>query len=216
MFAEEDLRSLSAVQHLLFCERQCALIHGEQVWAENRFTAEGKVLHERVDRQHHEHRRRNRTEFSLAVRSLEWGLSGICDQVEFVLGEAGGYESMVPVEFKRGTDKQTDEDRVQLCAQALCLEEMFAVRVATGAFYYQADHRRTVVEFSDDLRQKTEDAIGRLHQLLDKGKTPRPVYRREKCDRCSLVDLCLPRSLGTLGRPVRDWIAEQIEAGRRA
>lgn len=214
MFPEDDLIPLSALQHLLFCPRQCALIHVEQMWEENRFTAEGKVLHERVDEGHRERRRQHRTEYSLSLRSLEWGLVGIADVVEFLLANDGGYDSISPVEYKRGRNKDSDVDRVQLCAQALCLEEMFGTPVTAGAFYYLQDHRRTPVEFGEELRSTTKDVIFQTRELFRLGTTPGPVYEKAKCDRCSLVDLCLPQPLGTRKETVGGYILQQVKRSR--
>ena len=145
-WAEEDFIQISALQHALFCERQYALIHIEQIWEENLFTAEGRLLHERVDIEHVEKRRLFKQEFAMPVRSIEKGLIGKCDLVEFYIGTGGTIEEAVPVEFKRGRDKIDDIDRVQLCAQALCIEEMLKINIGQGYFYYLQEHRRTGVE----------------------------------------------------------------------
>jgi CRISPR-associated exonuclease Cas4 len=137
MYVEDDLLPISALQHLLFCERQCALIHVEQVWAENRLTVEGRHLHERVDGGEHETRGGLRTARALPIRSLRLGLAGRADVVEFHASEgAAGPPRVVPVEYKRGRPKSHRADEVQLCAQALCLEEMLGVHVAAGALFY--------------------------------------------------------------------------------
>jgi len=209
MFTEDDLIPLSALQHYLYCPRQCALIHVERLWEENRFTAEGRVLHERVDDVHRERRRSKRTEYSLALRSLNLGLSGIADVVEFTVRPSGEYESIVPVEYKRGTGKESDVDRVQLCAQALCLEEMFGITVSQGEFYYQQDHRRTLVELTQELRDETRDVARQTRSLIEEGLTPKPVYEKAKCDRCSLFDLCLPKTLTKKQNLIGDYLAQQ-------
>jgi CRISPR-associated exonuclease Cas4 len=214
MFSEEDLISLSALQHTMFCPRQCALIHLEQVWEENRFTAEGKVLHERVDEEHRERRKQNRTEYSLPLRSLEWGLIGVADVVEFTLGTNRPYEAVVPVEYKRGKAKEADVDRVQLCAQALCLEEMFKTQVPSGAFYYLQDHRRTPVDFTSELRQTTLAVVQETRALLASKITPRPVYEKAKCDRCSLADLCMPQAFGGGANRVNEYIRDHVGRSR--
>jgi CRISPR-associated exonuclease Cas4 len=214
MYAEEDLVMISSLQHLLFCERQFALIHIEQLWEENRFTAEGRVLHERVDTEGHESRRLFRQEFGMAVRSLQRGLIGKCDLVELRLSPGGSVAEAVPVEFKRGADKESDVDRVQLCAQALCLEEMLGVAVPKGQFYYLADHRRTAVEFGGQLRAKTAATISRVRELLTAGVTPSAIYERRKCDRCSLVELCMPKSAGAGAKRVDRYVQAQVRAVR--
>jgi CRISPR-associated exonuclease Cas4 len=214
MYAEEDLIQISSLQHALFCERQFALIHLEQVWEENRFTAEGHLLHERVDAEHHESRRLFRQEYGMAVRSLELGLVGKCDLVEIYLSPDPTRDSrvaeIVPVEFKRGTEKEEDVDRVQLCAQALCLEEMFEVPVPRGQFYYLKDHRRSTAEIDGNLRTKTLTLIKRVRQLMEEGVTPPGIYKKRKCDRCSLFDLCMPKSAGSGSKRVDHYIQGQI------
>jgi CRISPR-associated exonuclease Cas4 len=121
MYSEDDLVPISALQHVLFCSRQYALIHLEQLWEENLFTAEGRVLHQRVDAEHHEARQFYRQEYGMAVRSLQWGLIGKCDLVELWYANGGELKKVSPVEFKRGKGKESDVDRVQVCAQVLCL-----------------------------------------------------------------------------------------------
>lgn len=199
MFAEDDLLPLSALQHLLFCERQCALIHIEQVWAENRLTVEGRHLHERVDGGTGETRGTLRIARGLALRSLRLGLAGRADAVEFHAGAApDGAGLVVPVEYKRGRPKSHRADEVQLCAQALCLEEMLDVRIPAGALFYGTPRRRTEVAFDDELRSLTEATAARLHALIASGVTPRAV-REPKCESCSLLDLCLPDAIARGG-----------------
>ena len=215
MYSEDDLVPISGLQHVLYCERQFALIHVEQLWEENRFTAEGEVLHERVDVEGHESRRLFRQEYGMAVRSLGRGLIGKCDLVELYLRPEGGVAEAVPVEFKRGKDKEEDWDRVQLCAQALCLEEMLGAAAARGAFYYLGAHRRTNLEFSGDLRAETVAAIARARSILESGKTPAAKYERAKCDRCSLLDLCMPEATGGGGRRVEGFVQAELATMRK-
>lgn len=230
MYSDDDLIPISAIQHILFCERQYALIHTEGLWEENRFTAEGRVLHERVDTEGHESRRLFRQEFGMAVRSLEWGLIGKCDLVELYLesggtgrGRAGNegpgtpgvpsrVAEAVPVEFKRGRDKIQDVDRVQLCAQALCLEELFGIAVGRGQLYYLQEHRRTSVNMDGELRRRTTELVVRARSLRDSGTTPAAVYEKRKCDRCSLVELCMPRSAGSGGKQVARFVQALVQA----
>ena len=214
MYNEDDLIPISALQHVLFCERQYALIHIEQIWKENFFTAEGKVLHERVDVEHHESRRLFRQEFGMAIRSLDRGLIGKCDLVELYLAPGGGVAEAMPVEFKRGKGKEEDVDRVQLCAQALCLEEMFSIAVPRGHLYYLQEHRRTSVEIDGVLRVKTAGLVDRIRSLLNAGATPPALYERRKCDHCSLVELCMPKSAGAGGKRVDRFVQAQIRAAR--
>jgi CRISPR-associated exonuclease Cas4 len=199
MYSEDDLIPLSALQHLIFCERQCALIHIEQAWAENLFTAEGRIMHERVHEANRQSRGKVRIEYSMWLRSFRLGLIGKADVVEFhrrpALQKAGS-EVWVPfpVEYKRGKPKKDNCDKVQLCAQALCLEEMLNVEVPCGALFYGKKRRRTDVTFDSALRQQTEDTAIRLHELITSGRTPKPVYMK-KCDSCSLVKICLPKTI---------------------
>ena len=208
MFVEEDLLPISALQHLAFCERQWALIYLEQQWTENRFTAEGRVLHERADEQETESRQDLRIARGLRIHSLRLGLVGIADVVEFtrlaegeadtrrpsgvVLRGVSGLWQPMPVEYKRGRPKPDVTDEVQLCAQALCLEEMLATIVDRGAIFYGRPRRRTEVVFDDDLRRTTEELCARLHQMYRKGLTPTVAFSR-KCDNCSLLDACQPK-----------------------
>ncbi len=152
MHSEDDLLMLSALQHLLFCPRQCALIHVEQQWTENRLTAEGRILHERVHTAAKESRRTIKIEFDVPIRSLQLGLIGRADIVEFRL-QNNGYWQPFPVEYKRGRPKKDDSDRVQLCAQGMCLEEMLDVEVPCGALFYGKKNRRVEVLFDHVLRQ---------------------------------------------------------------
>lgn len=207
MFAEDDLLPLSALQHLLFCERQCALIHIEQVWTENLFTAEGRIMHERVDSGEHLSRNGVRVETALALRSLRLGLSGKADVVEFHREDKGGWRPY-PVEYKRGKPKSANWDQVQLCAQALCLEEMLHCQVPEGALFYGKPRRRQVVCFDDKLRGETEETASRLHQLVRSGVTP-PARYEKKCDSCSLVQLCLPK-VAAKGKSVRRYLARML------
>lgn len=204
MYAEDDLLPLSALQHLLFCERQCALIHIEQMWMENLYTAEGHIMHERVDSGRSESRGSVRVAFSLPLRSLRLGLSGKADVVEFHReeGEAERNRSSppcwrpFPVEHKRGQPKKEVWDKVQLCAQALCLEEMLAVEVPKGALFYGKTRRRVDVVFDADLRRKTEETARRLHDLIGSGRTPPPVCT-PACEHCSFLETCLPHTLAS-------------------
>jgi len=200
MYNEDDLFPLSALQHLIFCERQCALIHIEQAWAENLFTAEGRIMHERVHSEDRASRGAVRIEYGMPLRSLRLGLIGKADVVELHrvsdLPESGAVKWVpFPVEYKRGKPKKDNSDRVQLCAQALCLEEMLEVDVASGALFYGKTRRRLDVVFDGTLRKLTEETAMRLHELIESGRTPRPVYAK-KCDNCSLAGMCLPKTVG--------------------
>lgn len=190
MFDEDALLPISALQHLLFCERQCALIHVERLWSENRLTVEGRLLHEKAHDGPGESRGKLRISRGLPLRSLRLGLVGVADVVEFQANESGQAVPF-PVEYKRGRPKSHDADRVQLCAQALCLEEMFELVVPRGALFYGETRRRRDVLMDASLRRLTEQACARLHEMVSSRLTPRAT-REKKCDACSLLHLCLP------------------------
>lgn len=195
MFAEDDLLPISALQHLLFCERQCALIHIEGLWAENRLTVEGRHLHEKAHDGPGEARAGVRITRGSALRSFQLGLVGKADVIEFHHAPGEPSARPFPVEYKRGKPKKHDADRVQLCAQALCLEEMLGVTVPAGALFYGRTRRRVEVGFDAPIRQLTEDTARRLHALIGSRRTPAAV-KEPKCDSCSLLHLCLPEALG--------------------
>ncbi len=190
-YAEDDLVMISALQHFLFCPRQCALIHIEQQWLENRLTAEGRILHERVHTAGKESRRRVRIEYDVPIRSLRLGVVGRADIVEFHLQEDGSWLPL-PVEYKRGRPKKDDTDRVQLCAQAVCLEEMLACRIPEGALYYGQTKRRTTVVFDQALRESVMATAQNVHDLLTSQTTPPPHYAA-RCESCSFLPVCLPK-----------------------
>ena len=192
-YAEDELLPLSALQHLLFCPRQCALIHIEQAWSENKSTAEGKIMHERVHEQDRESRGDVRIEYGLPLRSLNLGLVGKADVVEFHRLGKNSWQPF-PVEYKRGKPKVDHCDLIQLCAQAMCLEEMLSVSVPAGAIFYGRTRRRLDVSFDDSLRKETEDAAIKAHVLIASGITPPPVYEK-RCESCSLMAQCLPKTI---------------------
>jgi CRISPR-associated exonuclease Cas4 len=215
MYTEDNLLQISALQHALFCERQYALIHIEQEWEENRFTAEGRVLHERVDAEHRESRRLFKQEYGMAVRSLQWGLVGKCDLVELWHTQDGNVEKVSPVEFKRGRKKVDDVDRVQLCAQVLCLEEMFGISIESGQFYYLQEHRRTNETINKPLREKTIELIERVMKIRETGESVAAIYKKRKCDNCSLVDICMPKSTGAGYKQVGRFIKSQLRIAEK-
>ena len=248
MFSDDDLLPLSALQHYVYCPRQCALIHLEQQWTENRFTAEGRAQHDRVDRPEHETRDGIRTEYAVQIRSLRLGLIGKADAVEFhPVDETQHFRSQIsdlkscdtsigsensnlktreagmhseisdlkslerslrvfPVEHKRGRPKPTHCDWVQLCAQAMCLEEMMGVEIPEGAIFYGQPRRRESVEFTPELRAETEQIASRLHELVHSGKTPPAEYEKKKCEACSLFETCMPKT----HRPVASYMADAL------
>ncbi|MFZ2658223.1 MAG: CRISPR-associated protein Cas4 [Victivallales bacterium] len=203
---EDNFIPISALQHFLYCERQCALIHIEQVWQENRFTLEGEFMHEKVDDQKVRSQGADvRIEYGLMMKSMALGLSGKADVVEFHKNTEGKWIPY-PVEYKRGKPKENRCDEVQLCAQALCLEEMIGVKISGGALFYGKTRRRKDVVFDEELRNLTIGTIDRLHRLIDERKTPAPAYEKEKCDNCSLQELCMPKAMR---KNVEKYIDEQ-------
>lgn len=232
-YSEDDLLPLSALAHLAYCERRAALIHLEQQWEENRFTVEGKHLHERADSEGVEVRGDVRTVRGLRICSYALGLSGRADVVEFLraadalcqLNRSEGLAAAValegvkglwrpfPVEYKRGRPKPGPYDLVQLCAQALCLEEMLGVAVPVGAMYYGQPRRRLDVVFDEALRDRTRALATRMHALFDAGATPAAEFDEAKCPRCSLVEVCQPKTVAR-GKSARRYVKEcmrQIE-----
>ncbi|MAT69402.1 MAG: CRISPR-associated protein Cas4 [Planctomycetaceae bacterium] len=230
MYAEADLLPLSALQHLVFCERQCALIHVERQWGENRLTAQGQVLHKKAHDGKPETRDGERITRGLPLRSLALGITGQADVVlwrpppglrltgrslaEVVRtsqsGDFAGW-AITPVEYKRGRPKKNDCDRVQLCAQAICLEEMLGVAIPAGQLFYGVQRRRFDVSLDAPLRDVTRTAARRLHELLAAGVTPPAAYEK-KCDACSLLDVCLPRTLG--GRSAAQYLHRELLSAR--
>ena len=211
MYTEDDFLPLSGLQHILFCERQCALIYVEQAWAENRLTAEGRIMHERVHQEGMESRRDTRIEFGMPLHSFRLGIIGKADAVEFHRNTGKNGKKVwipFPVEYKRGKPKKDNSDKVQLCAQAICLEEMMGIAVPAGALFYGKTRRRLDVVFDNALRLKTEDAAMRFHELMNAGRTPKPVYSK-KCDNCSMYDLCLPKTLKN-GRSVSSYLMKAV------
>jgi CRISPR-associated exonuclease Cas4 len=217
MYPESDLLPLSALQHLVFCERQWALIHLEGLWEENRLTVEGRLFHQRVDEYETEVRGDLRTVRGLRLRSLRLGLVGKADVVEFRrlseetasgsgvrLEGVPGLWQPVPVEYKRGRPKPDRCDEVQVCAQALCLEEMLGVAIPGGVLFYGQPHRRYEVGFDEALRTETEGLAARLHGLTEEARTP-PARFEKKCNNCSLVSVCLPQSMGN-PRSTREYL----------
>jgi len=206
-YNEQDLLPISALQHMVFCERQCALIHVERVWDENLFTAEGRIMHERVHERDRESRGDVRIERGLALRSLKLGVIGTADVVEFHRTGEGNWRPF-PVEYKRGKPKADNCDKVQLCAQALCLEEMLDSEVSSGALFYGKTRHRLDVAFDHALRQETEKAAGKVREMIRKGVTPKANYTK-KCKSCSLQGHCMPKL--PQKRSVKRYLARMVE-----
>ena len=203
MANESELMPISALMHMLYCPRRCALIHTERQWSENRLTAEGRILHERADAGGRERRANVTIERSVPLRSLRLGVSGIADVVEIHDGECP-----YPVEYKRGRPNDHRADEVQLCAQAVCLEEMLDRPVPEGALFYGRNRRRKVVPFDAGLRTLTERVATETRRLLDAGDTPPPEFEARKCNACSLKEVC--QSQGPR-YPVAQWLIRAID-----
>ena len=208
MEADTDLIPLSALQHYLYCPRQCALIHVEQVWSENRFTAEGRMMHEATSEAGQEKRRGVRVVTAMPLVSRRLGVSGIADLVEMHKNEDGTWKPF-PVEYKRGKPKSHRADEVQLCAQAMALEEMFGTELAEAALFYGETRRRVLVSLDAELRRLTAEIAAAAIALLRSGVTPQPVYASRKCNDCSLIEDCQPRRL-TRTLKASEWLARQI------
>jgi len=187
----DDVRlPLSALNHLVFCERRCALIHIEGVFVENAFTIEGNFVHEAADLSGYEVKEGVRVLHALPLWSTRLRLSGKADIVE-LLPNPGGSETPFPVEYKRGRRNRWLNDDVQLCAQALCLEEMLRVPVPRGVIFHASSKRRREVEFTPLVRGQTEAAVLRLHELVASARIP-PAVLMPKCEGCSLHEVCMP------------------------
>lgn len=184
---EARLVNISALQHFAFCQRQCALIHLEQVWQENYLTAHGRQLHERVDNGEPETRKGVRFERGVVVSAPQLGLTGKLDLLEHHKAS----NQFIPVEYKRGKPKTNEIDQVQLCAQALCIEEMLNVEVKQGALWYWQTRKRIEIEFDQSLRAQTHALITQVQKLFKLGKTPSPTTGKH-CKACSLIDICQP------------------------
>lgn len=190
---ETETLSISALQHVAYCPRQFALIHVEQAWEENFFTAHGQVLHERVDAGAPEQRGNVRYERAVAVYSAKLGLTGKLDLLEVETSEDA--VRYFPVEYKRGKPKVENWDRIQLCAQAMCLEEMRGVSISEGAMWYWQERKRQPVDIDEALRRATMAAINLARDILVSGNTPPPVKEKSRCRACSLVELCMPETV---------------------
>lgn len=202
MYKEDDYIMISALQHFLFCPRQCALIHLEQEWSENYLTTSGNLLHKKVNEGASESRKNIHIARSLRLFSSELGISGISDVVEFYrkndpdesccrLENKVGWWQPYPVEYKRGKTKNDETDEVQLCAQAICLEEMLKVKIKSGSLYYGSENRRHEVIFTQELRSLTKTISEKVHKLINNKLTPKAEYSK-KCMACSMYDVCIP------------------------
>lgn len=216
MYAEEDFLMLSGIQHFAFCRRQWAMIHIEQQWADNYRTTAGELMHKKAhDEGSFEKRGNILTIRGMRISSRELGLSGQCDVVEFHQDQNGvslfGYDGKwnpVPVEYKHGVPKENNADELQLCAQAVCLEEMFQTDIKEGYLYYGENRRRSHVEFTDALRNEVKKVANEMHDLFQKGYTPK-VKPSKKCKACSLEKLCVPKLQKAV--KVRTYIEQGIK-----
>lgn len=215
-FCEEDFLQLSGLQHFMFCRRQWALIHIEHQWSENLRTTEGHLLHQRChDARAGESRRSLLIMRDLRIFSPTLGISGACDVVEFHADSAGvslpgrtGTWQPHPVEYKRGKPKDHQADELQLCAQAMCLEEMLCCAIPTGDLFYGETHRRQAVPFTDELRSTVARNLIEMHALYRRGHTPK-VKPSKACQSCSLKELCLPSLMSV--RSVEDYLHSSME-----
>lgn len=218
-YDESEFLQLSGIQHFAFCRRQWALIHVESQWAENLRTTEGAILHERVhDNDIRETRGDTVTVRGVHVRSATLGVSGQCDAVEYRRDAGGvpvaglkGLWLPYPVEYKRGEPKEGNADRLQLCGQAMCLEEMLCCEIAQGALFYGATRRREVVNFTDALRKEVRDDLAEMRRLYERGHTPK-AKPSKACNACSLKALCLPRLVKT--RSVSAYLSAAMEESK--
>jgi CRISPR-associated exonuclease Cas4 len=192
MYTEDDFIMISALQHYIYCPRQCGLIHVDDVWNENLFTVRGNILHEKVDTDTYESRGTLKTVRGLRIHSFNYGITGRCDVVEF--RTTRNENEVMPVEFKAGEPKEDISDKVQLCAQVLCLEEMLNTQISRAAFFYGKLRRRNVVEIDDELRKQTEEVITKVREIVSSRTVPTAEYS-SKCRNCSLIDICQPKAL---------------------
>jgi len=214
-YAEDDYLQLSGIQHFVFCRRQWALIHIEHQWNENFLTVDGELMHERA---HDESRSEKRGDLltirGMRIASPSLGVSGQCDVVEFRASETGitlfgrnGKWQPYPVEYKRGLPKLIDADRLQLCCQAMCLEEMLGAEIPAGSLFYGEPHRREAVAFSDEMRSRVKILLSEMHELVRRGHTPK-VKTGAFCKACSLNSICLPELCKEIS--ASDYLKERL------
>lgn len=203
---QTDYLMISALQHFLYCPRQFALIHVEQHWKDNFFTAQGEVLHKRVDLAGTRRGTRRRVEYALPLGSARLRLAGRADAVEFIHDESE--ESVHPVEYKRGKSKISDCDKVQLCAQALCLEEMMNCAISEADLFYFETRERLPVALDSQLRSETLKTVEACHALIAKSVTPQAFYDPKRCNACSLFEYCMPKRRGTIS--ATDFLKESL------
>jgi CRISPR-associated exonuclease Cas4 len=214
---EEDYLLLSGLQHFAFCPRQWALIHIENLWDENYLTASGRILHNKVHNENLSEKRGDLIIFrALKISSRRLGISGECDVVEFRRSEKGvpinNYEGKwlpYPVEYKRGVSKINDCDKLQLCAQAICLEEMLGCEIKEGALFYGKQKRRETVKFCDELRNEVENITRLMHKYFDRKYTPE-AKKEKHCQSCSLKEKCLPKLCERGNKNIKKYLEKNI------
>jgi len=219
-YTDDELLSLSGIQHFCFCRRQWALIHVEQQWSENLRTAEGHIIHERVDDPFFNESRGDIViTRAVPVVSYSLGLTGIADVIEYTRSDAGipipdhdGLWLMRPVEYKRGKPKIDERDEVQLCAQVMSLEEMFGVRINEADFYYNEIRRRQRLKITSGLRELVSALANEMHEVFRNGITPE-ARNGKHCSLCSLIDICVPK-LTMKKSPVKNYIGKHITEAR--
>ena len=216
IYSEEDFLSLSGLQHFVFCRRQWALIHIENQWKDNYRTVDGTLMHEKAhDRENEESRGNLLIKRGVSVYSAGLGVSGQCDVLEYRRSDDGiplpgkdGLWQPYPVEYKRGKPKTDNSDKLQLCAQAMCLESMLCCDIPEGALFYGEIRRRETVLFTDELRAQVREQLAQMHELYKKGHTPK-AKSTKRCAACSLKELCLPEL--TKKRSVSSYLKAALE-----
>lgn len=217
---DSQMLMLSGIQHYMFCPRQWALIHIEQAWEENAHTAQGALIHQHADDPFYRTRQGDkRIVRRMAIASRQLGLYGFADIVEcdpspvqschtIQLNDTEGHWIPTPIEYKKGRPKKDECDIMQVVAQAMCLEEMFSIKVAQGALYYNSTRRREVFEITDNLRNKAVELSRKMHDMMLSGKVPPAEYSAGKCSKCSLIDICMPNSYKNFS--VADYLKKHL------
>jgi CRISPR-associated exonuclease Cas4 len=217
MYQESDYLALSALQHWVFCRRQCALIHLEQAWSESALTAQGRLMHDRAHREITEMEDGRLIARAMRIASVKLGLAGVADVIEFLpdphgipLKNYSGRWRPYPVEYKLGKQKSHRADEVQVCAQAICLEEMLGCRIDIGALYYGRPRRRFEIHFDDAIRKLVEETAQHVHDLLNASTLPEPEPG-SKCRSCSMQAQCLPKLPRGANRYIRRVMREVFD-----
>ncbi len=217
-YNEEEFLMLSGLQHFLFCRRQWALIQIENQWADNLRTVDGALIHQNAHDSGFRESRGDRVIVrGMKVFSRTLGVSGQCDVLEFIRSDDGipleGREGLwrpYPVEYKRGSPNSQSGDTLQLCGQAMCLEEMLCCSIPEGALYFHEIRQRKVVQFTEELRQKVRDSLLEMHDLYRRGHTPKGKPTKS-CNACSMKELCLPKLMNK--RSVMEYLRQGMGDG---